>query len=114
MKKYKLILSAFVALGLVFFLQSCKNILDKSPVNQYSDPTVWSDANVAEAYLLNNYQRLLFGYTGVMLTAITDETRFTHGGAETYNRGQLSPASLLPFNGTYANGWKQHFDNIQR
>lgn len=114
MKKYKLILSAFVALGLVFFLQSCKNILDKAPVNQYSDPTVWSDANVAEAYLLNNYQRLLFGYTGVMLTAITDETRFTHGGAETYNRGQLSPASLLPFNGTYANGWKQHFDNIQR
>ncbi|HRE53002.1 MAG TPA: RagB/SusD family nutrient uptake outer membrane protein [Flavitalea sp.] len=114
MKKYRLILSAFAVLGLALFLQSCKNILDRDPVNQYSDPTVWSDANVAEAYLLNNYQNLKFGFTQVMVTAISDETRFTHGGAESYNRGELSPASLLPFNGTYANGWKQYYDNIQR
>lgn len=114
MRKYKLILSAFVALGLVFSLQSCKNILDRNPADQYSDATVWSNANVAEAYLLNNYQNLKFGFTQVMVTAISDETRFTHGGPESYNRGQLSSASLLPFNGTYVNGWKQHFDNIQR
>lgn len=109
MRKYKLKLCAFVALGLMFFLQSCTRILDKTPVSQFSDASIWADAGTAEAALLNSYQRLGIGYFQSMLTTSTDETVYTHGTAPAFNIGQLSPAATGPY-GT----WGVRYQNIQR
>lgn len=107
---------------MLFAVQSCKKgILDQTPQDQYSDATVWTDINLAESYLLNTYKSTGIGFAPVMFTAISDEVRFTHGGAETYMQGQLSPSSLGPFtppddpnSPTSFGSWKQHFDNIQK
>lgn len=122
MKNYKLIVSGVVVFSLMLFLPSCKKgILDSTPQDQYSDATVWADINLADSYLLNTYKSLGIGFSGLMLAVITDEVRFTHGGAETYMQGQLSPSSLGPFtppdnpnSPTSFGSWKQHFDNIQK
>lgn len=110
----------YVLLAMTILVQSCKkNILDQTPKDQYSDATVWADINLAEAYLLNTYQNTIIGFTPFMLAALTDEVRFTHGGADAYMQDQLSASSLGPF-GQGPDGepsaiaaWDQHFRNIQ-
>jgi hypothetical protein len=118
-KKIFSILAVFIMLLAV---HSCKKgILDQTPQDQYSDATVWTDINLAESYLLNTYKSTGIGFAGLMYTAISDEVRFTHGGAETYMQGQLSPSSLGPFASpgdpdapNPFGSWKQHYDNIQK
>ncbi|MEP7257597.1 MAG: RagB/SusD family nutrient uptake outer membrane protein [Flavitalea sp.] len=118
MKKYIFLLPV-VAL-LMLLLQSCKNsILEKTPQDQYSDATVWADINLADAYLLNNYKSIGIGFSAPGFAAISDEVRFTHGGAETYMQGQLSASALGPFGATSDNptpfgSWQQYFSNIQK
>lgn len=38
-----------------------ETILDKDPINRYSDPIVWSDVNLVEAYLNNVYNNVDYG-----------------------------------------------------
>jgi hypothetical protein len=41
------------------FLSSCtKGLLDKEPLDKYSDATVWNDPNLAEAFINDQYKVL--------------------------------------------------------
>ncbi|MBL7698553.1 MAG: RagB/SusD family nutrient uptake outer membrane protein [Chitinophagaceae bacterium] len=120
--KYNKSFSILFTFLILLATQACKKgILDQTPQDQYSDATVWTDINLAESYLLNTYKGTGIGFAALMPTAISDEVRFTHQGAETYMQGQLSASSLGPFSApadpnapTAFGSWKQHFDNIQK
>ena len=62
MKKYKLIIQIFAFL--VILLPACnEDILDKTPLDRYSSATVWSDINLADAFLKTAYRNLRMGLT---------------------------------------------------
>ena len=121
MKTYNL-RKIFVLLPL--FLLACQDeILDKNPLDRYSDVAVWADINLADAYLLDNYDFLGVGFSQVMLTAVSDETRFTHNlGTETYVQGLISADDTRPWNVATdprqpweggIPGWSMYFNTIQ-
>jgi starch-binding outer membrane protein, SusD/RagB family len=57
--KYIKILAA-----LLIVLASCEEeILDKTPLDSYSDPVVWSDINLAATYLTRHTTRLNMVWT---------------------------------------------------
>ncbi|MBW7893396.1 MAG: RagB/SusD family nutrient uptake outer membrane protein, partial [Chitinophagaceae bacterium] len=53
--------------GLLFlvFIPSC-SVLDRDPVDRYSDAVVWSDINLADNYLKTAYRNMFHGYFGAL------------------------------------------------
>jgi hypothetical protein len=78
MKKYNINIKIFIIL--LFILPACnESILDEIPLDRYSDPTVWSDVNLADAYLKGCYDGTSHGFKGyTMLSAVTDEAYSKH------------------------------------
>jgi hypothetical protein len=114
MKKYFNIIILILAL----FLSSCsEKILDKKPLDRYSDATVWSDPALAKAYINDLYDRIGHGFRGVMLGAVSDELMNGRGPAATvYHKGIISADKV---NDTYGNPWYSdcrwnNFSNVQR
>ena len=115
MKKYTIII---ILLSLVNLLPSCsEKILDKSPLDKYSDATVWTDINLANSYLNYCYNVIGHGFRAVMLSDVADETLNGRGSSSTpYHLGTITADNL---SGTYGNPWFIHtswvnFSNIQR
>jgi starch-binding outer membrane protein, SusD/RagB family len=96
MKKYIIILSAI----LVLFLPACnEDMLDKFPLDRYSDPIVWSDADLASRYLNDIYTWVPNGWGrrghtyGVGPFAL--EHSYLKGGTLLeYDRGIINPDNL--------------------
>ncbi|WP_040413929.1 RagB/SusD family nutrient uptake outer membrane protein [Cyclobacterium qasimii] len=115
MKLYKKIYPLIV----ILFLISCnESILDEVPLDKYSDPTVWSDINLADAYLKGCYNGTSHGFKGyTMLSAVTDEAYSKHMVG--YLDGVISADNVAS---TWENmGSKSHgqvtwwlFNNVQR
>jgi len=115
MKKYT---NVILILILALFLSSCSEaILDKTPLDRYSDAIVWSNPDLARTYLNSCYNSVGHGFRGVMLSDVADETLNGRGPAATpYHLGTISADNL---SGTYGNPWYSHtswanFPNIQR
>jgi hypothetical protein len=112
MKKY---IKIFPMMLLVLF--SCsEDILDKSPVDRYSDPVVWSDVNLASTYLNTIYNNVDYGFSqrahGYQTGMFALETLKTKGGeAIIYNSGQISPDNTGSYRG-HAN-WHR-FQQVQQ
>ncbi len=116
MKKFKLF---FIFFALLLTFSTCKknSILDQSPRDQYSDPVLWSDVALANAYLLDTYHGAGIGYTQTMLSSVTDETHSTFDhGAEVYVQGNITPDNTAPWDGSEYSlpMWNTHFGNIQK
>lgn len=94
MKIFKLNIPFIIIIFMLFL--SCEDILDKSPKDSYSDPVVWSDINLAEAYLTKVYQSLDFQFSRHGKTgSLADEiTRGKGGSASEYTLGQITPTNL--------------------
>lgn len=109
MKKYKLIISIF---ALLILFSACKksSILDKSPQDQYSDATLWSDIDLADAYLLDAYHGARIGFTMGMLAQESDEACY---GSDVYVEGSITPEDVGPWGGTLPS-WNDYFLNIQK
>lgn len=59
---------------LPFFMGSCNdNFLNIDPVDRYSDPTVWSDESLIDAFVSNIYLGQMWGMHTVMLSSLCDE-----------------------------------------
>jgi len=112
MKKLtKIILS----LILVLLLPACESkLLDKTPLDSYSDATVWSDPALASAYLSYVYNLASHGYRGVMLGANADEMPCGRGSSsQAYNLGTMSPSNVGGgYNENYK--WSTTYPIIQR
>ncbi|MEJ7589521.1 MAG: RagB/SusD family nutrient uptake outer membrane protein [Ferruginibacter sp.] len=116
MKKLKLI---FIFFALILFVSSCKktSILDQSPQDQYSDPVLWSDIALADAYLLDTYHGANTGFTQTMLSSVTDEAHSTFDhGAEVYVQGNITPDNPAPWDGSEYSlpMWDTYFAAIQK
>ncbi|MBW6536509.1 MAG: RagB/SusD family nutrient uptake outer membrane protein [Mariniphaga sp.] len=99
---------------LLIVLASCEDaILDKTPLDSYSDPVVWSDINLAKAYLARAYDQVEYGMDkGEMLGAMTDELVTARGfTGRPWNQAQIT-ADRLGSNRGHLN-WG-HFGNIRR
>ncbi len=117
MKKIKNIL---VSLTVVILLPACEaDLLDKTPLDSYSDVTVWSDPSLASAYLSYCYHFLNYGFRGVMLGSVADEMPVGRGSSsQPYNLGTISPDNLGGAQGnpffTHLSWSTGNWQNVQR
>lgn len=101
MKKYTNIIILSI---LVLLLLGCsEKILDKTPLNEYSNATVWTDINLASTYLNNCYADVGTGFLGVVLGSVTDEVLNGRGpNATAYHLGTINADRLSD---TYGDPW---------
>jgi hypothetical protein len=118
MKKYKLIIRIFPFLMLL--LLACEQeILNKTPQDRYFDAALWSDVNLADAYLLGSYDDLAMGFSPAMIMSVTDEVRFEFTwGPQNYVQGNINADNTQPWVSGWATGeflnWSKNFNNIQK
>ena len=96
----------------------CSKILDKTPVDKFSDALLWSDINLADRYLQDTYNNSVTGAFGYLSYAsLTDESHDTHGfGTDNYLQGTISSSNPTPF-GIWAfdyTTWGTMYKNIQK
>ncbi len=105
--------------SLLFLIATgCSKILDKTPVDKFSDVLLWSDINLADRYLQDNYNNSITGGFGYLSYAsLTDESHDTHGfGTDNYLQGSISSSNTTPF-GIWAfdyTTWGTMYKNIQK
>jgi starch-binding outer membrane protein, SusD/RagB family len=107
MKKIFLI----IVTGFLFITTSCnKNLLDITPTTGVSGQTLFSDPNLTEGFVNNNYRDLAYGFynchwQAFLLTAATDETLSayeSYTGVNIINKGLLDPTpNGESFTGTF-------------
>lgn len=103
-----------ILIVLLIVLSSCANeVLDKTPLDSYSDPVVWSDINLAKSHLTMAYNQVEYGMDkGEMLGAMTDELVTARGfTGRPWNQAQITADRLGTNRGQLNWG---HFSNIQR
>lgn len=114
MKKNIIKINLFVSL--VLLLSACtENILDKNPLDSYSDPVVWSDVNLARNYLNPLYDNYPNGWNlrggGYTTGPFAAETVLTKGQDLTvYSSSEISADNLGRDRGHQT--WK-NFSDIQ-
>src|SRR5450759_4338183 len=116
MKKYNLIIKFFVLL--VLSLTSCnKDILDKTPIDRYMGETVWSDINLADAFLKTAYRGIGYAYNDYALQDCeSDDLFFIHiYGTDVYLKGDIGADNLGAFEGWPFGiiNWTILFNNVQ-
>jgi len=112
MKKFIKILLSLI---LVLLLPACESeLLDKTPLDSYSDATLWSDPALASAYLNYAYYQLNQPFQGVMLGSMCDEMPVGRGSSsQSYNLGTMSADVQSGLPGWL--GWNTtNWGNIQR
>ncbi|MHA8065922.1 RagB/SusD family nutrient uptake outer membrane protein [Aquirufa sp. ROCK2-A2] len=112
MKKIYLII-ALSGVGSV--LTSCNdNFVNTVPLDQLSESVVWSDPNLAEAFVTELYGGLgNGGFDEQMLASLTDESSFTHPGRgiTTITESRSNPADIGWVNGTLS--WQNMYTRIR-
>ena len=78
---------------------SCKkNVLDKTPLNSYSDEQVWKDGNLIETFVNNTYRVVPHGFNYSMtnsLSTLTDENNGrANSAANIINAGNITADAL--------------------
>ncbi len=103
----------------ILLLQSCSSdVLDTAPPDKYTAADIWSDINLADAYLLNSYDGLATGFSPIMMASVTDESRFEFSwGPENYVQGNITADNTRPWvtawNTEEMHTWSGNFENIQ-
>jgi len=59
-------------------LSSCNGVMDLTPKDQFADEAVFTDPNLAQAFVNDMYRGLGHGLYEIMLASISDETHFIH------------------------------------
>ena len=74
-RAFRITLAALLAL---LGTTGCQGVLDVTPKDQFPDQAVFSDPNLAQAFLNDAYRGLGHGLYEIMLASMTDETHFIH------------------------------------
>jgi hypothetical protein len=115
MKKNNLIITIFAFL-MLWFTACNEDILNKTPLDRYSDATVWSDINLADAYLQTAYRNVYHGYnSNAIINSVSDELFFIHIYAtDVYLKGNITADNLGIFsNNRYRTINWSLFTNVQ-
>jgi starch-binding outer membrane protein, SusD/RagB family len=99
------------------FLSGCNKILDKTPVDKFSETVLWTDVNLADKNLMNLYTNALYGGFGYLpIASLTDESHDTHEfGSQNYLLGNINPSNTSPL-GDWSFDylkWDKLYSNIQ-
>lgn len=96
-----------IVLALVLCLGGCNEaILDETPLDAYSDAILWSDPNLASAYLNTCYNAIGHGLRAVMMSGVADETFNGRGGSSNpYLLGTMTADNV---SGDYGSNWFTH------
>ena len=97
--KKRIINIKLVVLSCLILLSCNDEILDKKPLDKYTEAVVWSDISLARLYLNPLYANFRYGWnnrgTGYMTGIYAQEVVKTKGGLTIpYNTGQMSPDRL--------------------
>ncbi|MBO9727159.1 MAG: RagB/SusD family nutrient uptake outer membrane protein [Chitinophaga sp.] len=71
----------YIAAAVLLFTAatSCnKDFLEKKPLNEYEESDVWKDAGLVQAFVNDLYVQMRPGFNEVMLSSMSDESRFIH------------------------------------
>jgi len=108
-----LAIAALLGLGLT----GCNNVLDLAPKDQLSDAAVFTDPNLAQAFVNDMYRGMGHGLYEIMLASISDETHFIHNYATepivksiitSSDRGALEDGRFGHFN------WANNYSRIRQ
>lgn len=111
MKKY---INILILLVLVVFSPACTDILDKAPLDQYSDATVWSNPELASSYLNYCYDGIGHGFQSVMGSNFTDENIYGRGASTvTLLNGTMTPDQAVGSHYLTSYQWSK-FSYVQR
>lgn len=115
MKKNNLIITIFAFL-MLWFTGCSEDILNKTPIDRYSDATLWSDINLADAYLQTAYRNVYHGFnSNAIINSVSDELFFIHIYAtDVYLKGNITADNLGIFsNNRYRTINWSLFANVQ-
>ena len=95
MKNIKYVSAALIAFTMLY---SCKDDLNLTPVDKYSDATVWGDPALAQTFVNNIYSGVPHGFSNIMLSAVSDEAVYNaDGGTWDVVKSLITPSNLLVF-----------------
>ncbi len=88
-----------LAFGLMTFMHSScmDDVLDKTPLDRFSDDAVWKDKDLIDAFISNTYRLMPVGFSGSAhqrLAGATDESYQRGDGTNFINLGNITPSSL--------------------
>jgi hypothetical protein len=96
--KYKYL----IFIGLLFFASCSKDILDKTPLTEISEESVWNDPNLVQAFVNSRYNQIGHGWPESWQSSVVDESFLNASrGCEPITQGFVSPSDLGRMNG----GW---------
>ena len=79
-------------------IPSCKKVLDKKPLNSYSDAIVWQNATLVADFVNSTYRAIPtggFGALPVYLGCFTDEGKVIGEGIDAiFNGGNITPTNI--------------------
>ncbi len=95
------------ALLVLFGASACNNVLDVGPKDQFPEQAVFTDPNLAQAFLNDAYRGMGHGLYEIMLASLADETHFIHG----YGTDKIVQAVITPSDrGALDDGRFAHFN----
>jgi len=99
----KKILSIFLVVITIAQFYSCsKDHLNLTPVDKYSDATVWSDPALTQTFVNNIYGGIPHGFSNVMMSAICDEAVYNaDAGTWDVNKSLITASNLYLFDINY-------------
>ena len=116
MRITKIILASIITSNILF---SCSKVLDKAPLDSYTDQSVWSDLKLAEAFANNIYNVLPtctynWGNSinrSFLLSSAVDEAynKFDYAGV----RSVITKGILSPDNAGDFDIWAKNYYHIQ-
>lgn len=111
----KAIVVLFANMLILFGISSCEELeglLDKEPLDKISDPVVWSDVYLIDAYVIQTYANMRDGWQDyVCLSVISDDSYARErGGAHLVQRGELTPSNM----GFTGWAWEHYYGLIAR
>ena len=94
---HALVCSLLAAFSLLFLDSCSEDILNKEPLDQFSDAAVWRDEALIQAFVANTYRITpLGGFTSsaLRIACATDECYARGGGLDAVNAGNITPSDL--------------------
>lgn len=100
--------------GLIaWVIPSCKKVMDKAPLNSYSDAIVWQNATLISDFVNSTYRGIPtggFGGLPVYLACFTDEGKVIGEGIDAiFNGGNITPSNV---GGTPLDYWTAYYGVI--
>jgi starch-binding outer membrane protein, SusD/RagB family len=85
-----------LVLALVLIHSCTEDVLDKTPLDRFSDDAVWKDGNLIQTWINNTYRAMPQGHTSGahMIAAVSDEAHYRTGRPDYIVAGNITPTTL--------------------